>query len=196
MADHHGGQRILIVQQAIQRARNAPFEVAPAFAIGRRVGMRIGVEGRQRILRQVEQRLSVPIAEIQFFPFLVRVHVQPARGGQGHRRMQRAQARRADHPLPVVPGIGVDQFLRQAGQLRRIAAAIEELIAAVAGMADQVEDHACVLCRQRGNSGKQRDIGNGTTGARGYSTGTAEAVEQKQRRQSSKLDSTGPPAMP
>ena len=55
--------------------------------------MRIGVEGGQRIFRQVEQRLPVPIAEIQFFPFLVRFDVQPAWGGQRHRRVQRAQPR-------------------------------------------------------------------------------------------------------
>ena len=88
--------------------------------------MRICVEGRQCILRQVEQRLPVPITEIQFFPFLVRVHVQPARGGQCHGSVQRAQPRRADHPLPGKPAVGLDQFLWQAGQLRRIAAACAE----------------------------------------------------------------------
>jgi hypothetical protein len=102
--------------------------------------------------------------------------------------VQRAQPRRTDHPLPGLRGVGVDQFLRQAGQLRWIAAAIEELIATVAGMADQVEDHACVLYRQRGNSGKRADIGNGTTGSRDHSKGTAKAVEQARRY--------GPPAMP
>ncbi len=56
--------------------------------------------------------------------------------------MQRAQPRRTDHPLPGLRSVGVDQFLRQAGQLRWITAAIEELIATVAGMADQVEDHS------------------------------------------------------
>ena len=64
----------------------------------------------------------------------------------------------------------------------------EELIATVAGMADQVEDHACVLYRQRGNSGKRADIGNGTTGSRDHSKGTAKAVGYARRY--------GPPAMP
>ncbi|GFF07743.1 hypothetical protein SM139_2836 [Stenotrophomonas maltophilia] len=80
-----------------------------------------------------------------------------------------------------MPGIGLDQFLRQAGQLRWIAAAIEELIATVAGMADQVEDHARVPDGRRRYSGKRADIGNGTTGSSNHSKGTAKAVAQARR---------------
>lgn len=163
VADHDRRRRVVVIQQAIQRACDAPFEVAPAFAMRRRKRVRISVERGQRLFRQVEQRLAIPVAEIQLFPLLVGLHVQRARCGQRHRRMQRAQARRTDHPFPRLPGIGIDQLLRQAGQLRRIAAAIEELIAAITCMADQVEDHARAQSGRRGNSGKQTDIGNGTT---------------------------------
>ncbi|MNI66453.1 hypothetical protein D3C73_1220160 [compost metagenome] len=163
MADHDRRHRVVVIQQSIQRACDASFEMTPALAMRRRKRMRIRVEGGQRVFRQVEQRLAIPVAKIQFFPLLVRLHVQRARCGQCHRRMQRAQARRTDHPFPRLPGIGIDQLLRQAGQLRRIAAAIEELITTVAGMADQVEDHARAQYGRRGYSGKQTDIGNGTT---------------------------------
>ncbi|KAG1550751.1 hypothetical protein G6F50_013238 [Rhizopus delemar] len=152
--------------------------MAPALAVRWRERVRVGMERRQRVFRQIEQGLPVPITEIQFFPLFVRLHVQAACSGQRHRRMQRAQPRRTDHPLPRLCGVGVDQFLWQRRQLRWIGAAIEELIATVAGMADQVEDHACAPYRQRGNSGKRADIGNGTTGSRDHSKGTAKAVEQ------------------
>jgi len=92
--------------------------------------------------------------------------------------VQRAQPRRADHPLPGLRGICLDQFLRQAGQLRWVAAAIKVFITAIAGMADQVEDHACVPDGRHRYSGKRADIGNGTTGSSNHSKGTAEAVEQ------------------
>ncbi len=60
MADHQRRHRIVIIEQAIQRARDAPLEVAPAFAVRRRERMRVSMEGSQCILRQVEQRLPVP----------------------------------------------------------------------------------------------------------------------------------------